>query len=344
MNIFALTCFITGIIALIAGLFVLFRKKQSRLNQLWFLLNLSIALWLMGLSGTFIANNSTSALFWQRFLYIGTIFIPIFFLRFCAILTKKGGKTQSLLFKINLLLATIFIISLFWGNFFIRYVKSQTSFGYWPVEVGWLYLPFLLWFVSNVVYAFLLLKKALQNRAIDILKKRQISIIFYGTLVGFIAGSLNFLLDFDIVFPPFHNFFVISYLFFTALAITKYHLFEIRIILTELLVGVMAIILVVLPFLMPTPSLRIFTAFIFFIFCVIGYLLVKATHKEIERREKIEKLSQELNKLNQTLEQKVKQRTKELEKAKRFAEVQREIAEERARRLEETHMRLLKKE
>ena len=198
-------------------------------------------------------------------------------------------------------------------------------------------------FFSFVCFGWYLLINGLRKTRRRV-KKQQIKYFLLGTGIGFLGGSTNYFLWYGVSILPYGNILVVLGVLLVALAILKYHLFEIRIILTELLVGAMAIILVVLPFLMPTFSLRILVAFIFFIFCVIGYLLVKATHKEIERREKIEKLSQELNKLNQTLEQKVKQRTKELEKAKRFAEVQREIAEERARRLEETHMRLLKKE
>ena len=87
-------------------------------------------------------------------------------------------------------------------------------------------------------------------------------------------------------------------LVFIALAILRYHLFEIRVILTELLVGVMGVILLVLPFLMTTPTLRILTISVFLLFCLFGYILIKATHQEIKRREEIEKLYQELKVLD----------------------------------------------
>ncbi|MCM8819983.1 MAG: hypothetical protein NC925_04215, partial [Candidatus Omnitrophica bacterium] len=54
----------------------------------------------------------------------------------------------------------------------------------------------------------------------------------------------------DIKFP-FPYFTAILCVLILALAILKYHLFEIRVILTEILVGLMGAILLILPFLMP---------------------------------------------------------------------------------------------
>jgi signal transduction histidine kinase len=87
-------------------------------------------------------------------------------------------------------------------------------------------------------------------------------------------------------------------IFFTTLAITRHHLFEIKVILTELLVGTMGIILLILPFLMPTSALRILTSIIFILFCIFGYLLIKTTHREIRRREELRKAYGELEKLD----------------------------------------------
>jgi len=50
----------------------------------------------------------------------------------------------------------------------------------------------------------------------------------------------------------------------------------------------MGIILLVLPFLMPTTTLRVLTTAIFLLFLIFGYYLIKATHEEAKRREKAE--------------------------------------------------------
>ena len=76
-----------------------------------------------------------------------------------------------------------------------------------------------------------------------------------------------------------------------TLAITKYHLFEIRVILTELLVGLMGIILLVQILLAPTFTWRISTLATFLLFCIFSYYLIKATHEESKRREEAEKVA-----------------------------------------------------
>jgi signal transduction histidine kinase len=297
MNIFAFTCFLTGIVAGASGLFVFLKGKGRRLNQTWFVFNLAIAIWITGLGETFIVTNENSALFWQRIVYIGTILIPVLFFWFVIVLIEKEREKKiSILVKINTLVAIIFLATLFIGNLFIKGIKEQTYFGYWPVETGWLYYPFLTWFAFSAIFAFLLLRKSLKYET-DVIKRKQITIVYYGTLIGFGAGSLNFLLDFNIIFPPIHNPFVISYLFFVALAILRYHLFEIKVILTELLVGIMGIILVALPFLMPSLNLKILTTLIFLLFLIFGYYLIKATHEEAKRREEAERLAREKERL-----------------------------------------------
>jgi signal transduction histidine kinase len=290
MNVFALTCFLTGIIAGGTGLFVYLEEKKQKINQIWFFFNLAIAIWSVGLGGTFVVNNPTTALLSQKILYIGTIFIPILFFQFCVTLIEKEEKFRNL-FKINYFLAIIFLSSLFIGSSFIKYVKPRTLFDYWPIEVGWLYYPFLLWFCFNVIYSFMLLRQEIRKKELDPIKLKQVSIIYYGTLIGFIAGSANFLLDFNIVFPPIHNFFVISYIFFAGLAIARYHLFGIEVILTEILVGVIGILLLVQIFVAQSTLWRIVNGVIFVLFCIFGYLLIRGVFREIRRREELERIN-----------------------------------------------------
>ncbi|MFA5248924.1 MAG: HAMP domain-containing sensor histidine kinase [Candidatus Paceibacterota bacterium] len=77
---------------------------------------------------------------------------------------------------------------------------------------------------------------------------------------------------------------------FTGLAILRYHLFEIKVILTEILVALMGITLMILIFFMPSVPLRLLTGSILFLFLIFGFLLIKATHEEVKRKEEAERL------------------------------------------------------
>ena len=140
---------------------------------------------------------------------------------------------------------------------------------------------------------------------IEGIKKIQISYVLIGAaLYTIIVLTVNLILPrFGIFqFMALDSPSSLILLIFTALAIVKYHLFGIKLILTEILIGVMGIILVILPFLMETIQLKILTAGIFLLFCVIGYLLIRYTYRELKTKE--------------ILEEKVEERTKEIEKRK----------------------------
>jgi len=112
---------------------------------------------------------------------------------------------------------------------------------------------------------------------------------------------------FDVIIPIItgnSSFFWISAYFslifigLTAFAITKYHLFEIRVLLTELLVGLIGLISLLQATLAKTLKMRILSWGAFTLFIFFGYLLIKSTHRQIRRREKIEEMYKKLKKLD----------------------------------------------
>jgi len=128
---------------------------------------------------------------------------------------------------------------------------------------------------------------------LDGIYKIQLKYLFIGIFLTFIIGfttnailaALN-IYNYVWVGPAVTVIFVI----FTSFAITRYHLFEIKVILTEFLVGSMGIVLTILPFFMPSAPLRFLTGAILFLFLIFGFLLIKATHEEVSRKEEAERL------------------------------------------------------
>jgi len=112
-----------------------------------------------------------------------------------------------------------------------------------------------------------------------------------GTFIGFLGGSTNYFLWYDIPIPPYGNGLVVFYVILSAIAVVKYHLFEIRLIFTEMMIAATAVMLLILPFLMPTAGLKILTSLVFILFCFFGYYLIKAVHRESRRREDAETIA-----------------------------------------------------
>jgi len=159
--------------------------------------------------------------------------------------------------------------------------------------------PFLVLVITSIIILFWKYKKLTGAERIQVLY------FFIGLSLSLLIGVLANLILPNIN-PNLHSYRygplgVIFFVAFTALAITRYHLFGIKVILTETLVGVMGIILLILPFLMPTMTLKILISGTFLLFLIFGYCLVKATRREVRAKE--------------VLEQKVQERTKDLEKS-----------------------------
>ena len=122
--------------------------------------------------------------------------------------------------------------------------------------------------------------------------------VFFGTLFNLFLPSFGIF-----KFNWLGQITTLFYVVFVTLAILKYHLFDIKIILTEIFIGFMGIILFVLPFLMPTFILKVFTFFIFLLFLIFSYPVLKYTYQEEKLKEQAQKLAREWKMLAQSKDQ-----------------------------------------
>ena len=92
-------------------------------------------------------------------------------------------------------------------------------------------------------------------------------------------------------YAKYGSYFTLLYIIPLAIGITRYHLFGIEVILTEILVGVIGILLLIQIFVAPTIFWKIINGIIFLLFCIFGYLLIRGVFREIRRREELERIS-----------------------------------------------------
>jgi len=288
MNLFVLFSLINGITATLFGVFVFLKNRKDLLNKTFFLMSLGVAIWSFGYCKWLLVEEREIALFWSRALNFGATLIPIFYLHWVLGLLNLAEKKKQPLIA-GYLMTFIFLCFSF-TPYYIKSVKPILSFPHWP-QAGPLYICFLfLGYLGLVGYGFYQLFKNRKTAPRE--RRAQIDYVILGTILGFGGGATNFPLMFGVsLLPPIGQPLVALYVLFLALAVLRYHLFEIKVILTELLVGIMGVVLVVLPFLMPTPNLKILTLAVFLLFLIFGYYLVNATHKEEGRREEAERMA-----------------------------------------------------
>ena len=288
MDIYIIISFINGLVALIFGFLIFSKNWKNKINYTFFLMSVSFAIWSFSYSRWLSVNTSTEALFWSKMLNFGATFIPIFYLHWIlSILGITKEKKGILIFG--------YFITLFFSFFsftpaYISSVAPVRDFLYWP-QAGFLYVIFLVvGYFGLVGYGLKELLKARKNS--DPEKTHQINYVILGSLFGFGGGATNFPLMFGIGFvPPIGQLFVVLFVIIFALATLKYHLFEIKLILTELLVFIMAVIIIILFFLMPTQFLKILIGIIIILFSFFGYFLIRAIHEEVSQKEEAERIS-----------------------------------------------------
>jgi len=284
------------------GLLVFLRDPSSRLNKIFGVSCLIFSLWVLT---NFLLIVFPSVLWLQSTYAFGVLSVvsSIFW-------AVKICETRLSRFKTTLL--AIFGIFFFVTPFlFFSYSGSDISKAYESgYEVGTSPSFFLAYtgymFTTMFFLIYILVKGYLRN--VD-MKKMQIGYVLAGIFLHvLIVTAVSFILPLFKIYKwasldsPSSLFFVV----FSMLAITRYRLFEIKVILTEVLVVVMGLVLFILPFTLQDKTLIFLTSGIFLLFCVFGFLLIRSTLREILQKEE--------------LEQKVRDRTKDLELAKNLAE------------------------
>jgi signal transduction histidine kinase len=149
-------------------------------------------------------------------------------------------------------------------------------------------------------FALYLQFKAAENKDV----KQQVKFIFIGCLFAAFFGSVT-----DLIMPavgvfqytwlgPIFTLVLVASIF---IAIFKYHLFNIKFILTELLSVALIVILSIDVYLESDPILVIIKTGVLMLVVIFVYFLIKSVYGEIKLREKIENLAEDLKKVNNDL-------------------------------------------
>lgn len=298
-----LTC---ALFVLFFGLFVLFQGFHSRMNQLLFGFNVSMLFWMFGTFMMFVSSGDLwSALFWDRFVYMGVAFMPPLMHHFSLVFTQQTEKQKNLL-AINYVLAFAFaflsqskyfvddIYYYSWGVHSQARILHTVFLGYFFFGTGL--------FFANVLKFFLKTKD-------KITRLQTIYVFIAFAIVIFIGGSAYlFAYNIDTKFP----FAYVSGLIFPVMlfyAVSRHHLLGKKAVLTEVMVGLAEFFVVMEIFF--SQSLRDVLVRVVFavILAILGVVLIKSVRTEINRREEVTKMANSLGKANLRLQELDKQKT-----------------------------------
>ena len=231
MSFWALAALINALTATGFGLFVYINNKRNPTNIAWGLFSATIAFWSYSYFFWQISNQESLALFWCKVLTMGSIFIPAVFLHFILIWLDMYNSRKKLLVFCYSISIIAFILN--FTPLIVEKVEPILFFKYWP-KAGPAYLPFLIFWWGVVIYCWYIMYKSMQVSSPT--KRNQIFYVFIAAIIGFSGGFTNYLLWYDIKFPPYGNILVSVYVGLMAYAIVRHQLMDIEVIIKKTLV------------------------------------------------------------------------------------------------------------
>lgn len=149
---------------------------------------------------------------------------------------------------------------------------------------------------------FLLLRKMIRAEGIEKNQHRTILVGMFFTFAFILSG--NFLLPAffnDPRFLPFGPLFFLPFLFFTFYGIVKYRLLNIKVLSVEILVFILAAVTLFEVVLAENTGTLILRLIVFSLSLFVGILIIRGVLREVEQREKLGALSEELASANEEL-------------------------------------------
>lgn len=208
--------------AAVIGVSVFAAGRSNPRNMRFLVFLVTVALWSASYFAWRLSSDPRWALFFAKLLMMFAVFIPVTLTHFICRLTDLprpfvvfGGYA----------IAAILALLCF-GDGIVASLALTENYGLWP-KAGRLFAVALLVFGFYTVFPWFLIWKRAKTETGD--SKRQLRYILTALIVGFIGGSTNFPLWYDIPLPPVGNGLVLLYMAMMAHAITKYRLPEVSI-------------------------------------------------------------------------------------------------------------------
>jgi signal transduction histidine kinase len=303
----------TALVNFILFTVIFVRRNKSRNTYFFLGFILSVMSWVIGVL-FFRVLEGYHLLLVTKFVYFAATLIPFFIVLFTQTFPKRDlgfSRKKTIVF---ILFPLLFLILTIIPDAIIKNVI--VSGDYRSVIFGPFYYFYFLYIVTYFLIGIILMIKGYFK--LKGIERNQIEIIFLSILVSSFIGMAT-----NLIMPSFNNFtlfwvgpFFSGYMVLTiGYAMIKYGLFNIKLIATEFAALSTWILMFVKLTLDKNPTDRLIDSVVLIILIISGLYVIRSVTKEIELREKDDKLVNDMAGLNQTLE-KTNVRLKELDQKK----------------------------
>lgn len=299
---YSLLPLVSSVFTITLGFFVWIKKPKQLLHILFLLYSFTIALWLFGTFALFNAVTPSEQIFWDRFIYVGVVFIPTFLYHFGLLYTNH--KEHPLLLYIGYICSLFFLpvsqLDIFskglykyqWGVHTIAQPMHHVFLVYFSIY-------FLLFFATLIKY----------YHHVHDARKKQVRLLIIGFAVLDLVGPLAFLPAYGIPIYPVIFLCALPFVLLVAYAIIKHNALEVKTIAAEIGVTMFTLASFIEVFLSKNSVELLFRTGVFLIVLVFSLVLLRSVKKEIERREQVTQLAHSLERANIRLQELDRQKT-----------------------------------
>jgi signal transduction histidine kinase len=286
---------ISALFVLSLGLIVFLHGGTIRMNFTFVLFTVVITIWLLGTFMMFLDKDTIDqVIFWDKFVYIGVVFIPAVMYHFGLALINDVSKSRKIVLRVGYVLSFFFLI-LIPTKFFVdgAFIYSWGAHS----QAQPLHAIFLIYFVTYLLLWFKIVY-AYYKSCSDPIELDKIRLVFIGFAVLASLGSLGFLPAYGISVYPFSY---VSGVVFTAIlayTIFKFQLFSIKIVAAELLVFMIWISAFIQVVMATSLSGVLLGGMVLVSSVILGVFLIQSVDSEVEQRERVQKLAEELQTTN----------------------------------------------
>ncbi|MFH1643574.1 MAG: histidine kinase N-terminal 7TM domain-containing protein [bacterium] len=282
---------VNALVATILGFIVYFRNRKQLVNKVFALFCGAVAIWSYAYFAWFLLKDKNLILLNHRFFLMGaSIFIAILFFHSILAFTNKIKQYKKLLIG-GYVIFFFFLLTDYFTPFIVKNVQKELFFEFWP-KAGVLLAPFLaVWYFYLLLSAYIIVKEIKRTSA-DASYKAQLKYILVGAIIGFIGATPNYFLWYGIMIPPVTNFLGAVGMIIVACGIAKHHLFNIKLLISELLVFSIWIFVIARVVLSSNYQEFWINGVLAFLVFMAGIMLMRSVSKEIEIDKKLLQESQ----------------------------------------------------
>ncbi len=289
----------TLLIVLFFGLFIFFNNKKLLLNRILFYLTICISIWMFSDLVLWASEKPKEIMFfWTLEIIIEPLIYIISLYFFYVFLNKQDLDLKIKATLYSLLIPTLIFAPTTWGltGFDLTNCDRVAIEGILPKYGYFLEILIVLWIIFLSFSYF--------YKSKDRNEKKQILLLSTGItlfLFSFSLGNIAEVISENWYIGQIGYIGIPIFMAFLSYQIVKFKTFNIKLLSSQVLVAAIWFLIVSLLFVRTVENIRVVVALTLALFSILGIYLIRSVKREVEQREKIERLAKDLERANEKL-------------------------------------------